>query len=581
MRRSPQSPLGSFPGVALGLLLGLTACTSDTPVEHPAPPAHSFTDEELDAIAELTRNGEQEACDALELAPPALGEGIQLTMGARFGAYSETEVCKFVEVTSEELNINGQQVRYSEGSHHMLIFSTPYTELPTVNSQGTVVDTADGKIFPCPEGPSRDWDVSGVVGGSQNPEWDPVPLPSNVATVVPKGSWMIMNLHMLNPTAEPMNTCVKNNFTTIPTENVEHEAGLLFWYNPFITVGPQSTAKATLRCPITQDITLVNGQSHMHARGSHYTADLYDADGNFVQQLFESSDWETPVPMDYEPALQIPAGYSIEYTCEFTNSQDRTVNQGLKTTDEMCMFIGQYYPRDAMLDNCGPRAGFVSLGEPIYEGTKTGAETLQCWMDAEVTPGTITPPQQDCITDSCAASETWDYLLCARSNTDGCAESCQVRSNMDLYTNECIDQCATEMADAQAGCTTSELLGSHAAVCTTATPMASYQTACTNQDASFTSTCLSGECAEECAASADAEDCTSCQSTCTADMTGACIEQMVNDCVTALVTTCVTEGATTCIEPCVVNTVTKCATECVNTVVCADPYDALIDATCD
>jgi hypothetical protein len=541
---------------------------------------HSFTTEEIEAIRDLTRDAEQEACDQLELAAPAPEQGIQLLMGTQFAPYSETEVCKFVQVGSEDLNINAQQVRYSDGSHHMLIFSTPYTELPTLNEHGVVVDTAEGKIFPCPEGPSNDWKVTGVVGGSQNPEWDPVPLPAGVATVVPKDSWMIMNLHMLNPTAEGMDVCVKNNFTTIPTEDVEHEAGMLFWYNPFITLTPQATSTATLRCPITQDISLVNGQSHMHARGTHYTATLYDAEGAFVQKLFESSDWETPVPEDYEPALQIPAGSSIEYTCEYTNSQDRTVNQGLKTTDEMCMFIGQYYPRDAMLDNCGPAAGFVTLGDPIYHGDKAGPETLQCWMEAEAVPGTFTNAQQDCITSSCAASEVWDYLICAGDNTDTCADSCQVRSNMDLYTADCMGACQNDMQAAQTSCSSQELLESHSAICTTETPMTTYQAHCDAEVDANSATCLSGACATDCV-DPEADACTTCQSTCTTQLKNSCVEKSITDCVTALVTECVTEAATTCIQPCVVNTVTKCATECINTVLCADTYDTVLGATCE
>jgi hypothetical protein len=478
------------------------------------------------------------------------------------------------------MNINSQNVRYSDGSHHMLIFSTSYTELPTVNKHGQVVDTADGNVFACPEGPAPDWNLTGVIGGSQNPEWDPKPLPEGVAVVVPPNSWIIINMHMLNSTPESVSACVKNNFGTIPTDEVEHEAGFLFWYNPFITVPAQGTSRATLRCPIIEDITVLNGQSHMHSRGSGYVAKLFDGEGNYVEDIYHSNDWETPVPIDYEPALQIPAGHSIEYTCEYTNAEERTVNQGLKTTDEMCMFIGMYYPRSAYQDDCGPATGLVALGTPSYDGDKTGTETLECWFGAESVNGNFTTAQQDCITDSCAAPQMWGYLLCALENSESCAESCQVRSNIDLYTNSCMAQCQPEMAQAQTDCQVEELMLNNQARCTTETPMAIYTAVCTAQADSFDAACASEECADSCT-DPEAEGCTTCKSGCVTERDRTCVQDLVTTCVTEMVTACVTESATACIQPCVVETVTKCATECLNTVVCADAYDSVMDATCE
>ena len=59
-----------------------------------------FSDEEIEAIRGLTQNEEKEACDKLDLEPPAKTEGIQLTMGAYYPPYTETEVCKFLQVGS-------------------------------------------------------------------------------------------------------------------------------------------------------------------------------------------------------------------------------------------------------------------------------------------------------------------------------------------------------------------------------------------------------------------------------------------------------------------------------------------------
>ena len=47
----------------------------------------------------------------------------------------------FYRVPAEGLYVNRQEVRYTPGSHHVLVFKTPYTEFPTTTIRGETVDT--------------------------------------------------------------------------------------------------------------------------------------------------------------------------------------------------------------------------------------------------------------------------------------------------------------------------------------------------------------------------------------------------------------------------------------------------------
>ena len=53
----------------------------------------------------------------------------------------ETERCMFYRVPADGLVVNRQEIRYTPGSHHVLLFKTPYTEFPTTTIGGKTIDT--------------------------------------------------------------------------------------------------------------------------------------------------------------------------------------------------------------------------------------------------------------------------------------------------------------------------------------------------------------------------------------------------------------------------------------------------------
>src|SRR3974390_3382706 len=64
------------------------------------------------------------------LAPPPAGGGIPLKMETTIAGSTEDERCQFVQVT-DDLWINSEQIRYTPGSHHFILWHTPYKSIPT------------------------------------------------------------------------------------------------------------------------------------------------------------------------------------------------------------------------------------------------------------------------------------------------------------------------------------------------------------------------------------------------------------------------------------------------------------------
>ena len=219
------------------------------------------------------------------LAPPADGQGIQYEMQTTIAGGTEDERCQFVTAPSD-LWIHQEEVKYTPGSHHFILWNTSYATVPTVDINGNTVDTSG--VFECPGGPPAAWSVDRYVGGSQSANAASIlgALPDDVALHIAAGSVLMMDLHVLNAGAQALPVTVQINLDTIPASQVAQEAGIYFFYDPFIVLPPNASAEARMSCPVTSDLTLTTAQTHMHKWGLGGSANLEDGSGNVIQPLY-------------------------------------------------------------------------------------------------------------------------------------------------------------------------------------------------------------------------------------------------------------------------------------------------------
>ena len=341
------------------------------------------------------------------LAPPPAGQGVQLKMKSTLDAGVETERCMFYKVGAGGLAVNHEEVRYTPGSHHVLLYVTPYTDIPTQDRFGTAVDTSG--IFECgPKGPTAHWQVNGVAGGAQIADGPPIVdgLPAGVAFVIPAGTILLMNTHYLNASGQTLQTDARINLYTLASSDVTTEAGILFWYDPIIYVPSQEKRSAREVCPIRSDIQMVNAQSHMHKRGIGYVARELDATGTELGELYRGTEWEQVALTKYQPTKALSAGQSVDFQCDYSNTTDHTIIQGLSTADEMCMFIGLYYPKDRQTELCGLNTDWSGAfwgATWIGGGTVDGAGTASCLNSANPQSVDNGASFYACVIDSCPA----------------------------------------------------------------------------------------------------------------------------------------------------------------------------------
>jgi hypothetical protein len=281
----------------------------------------------------------------------------------------ETQQCKLVQMPSDrgELAVTRIHHEYTAGSHHFLLFRTDLTEIP----EGREV------LSPCNEG-TGSWmrDVRGVAYAAQAPE-GAFDMPESVGIRFQPGEVLLLQAHYLNTTQSEIDAKVDVHLDLADPATLSEEAGVLFFYNPQIAIDPMSAAKAELTCPVPEDVNLVFAASHMHKRGVAFEATSSDTAAQALAggPLYVSDEWSEPVPRVFEqsPPLTLKAGSSITYACDFENTETSTIVQGESAdVNEMCMFVGSYWPRKSeTFEWCYD--GVTGQG-----GTASAAATITC-----------------------------------------------------------------------------------------------------------------------------------------------------------------------------------------------------------
>lgn len=356
-------------------------------------------------------------------------EGVTFQMTTTLEPGTEAEHCKFVRGPAEGMLVNRDRIDYTEGSHHFLLYTTPYADIPTEDDEGNPIDYLDPEqgVFDCSEGVQFGYSVQQLVGGSQNANGDSmVDFPDGVAMRVPPNAVLLMNAHYINASSDALEPVVDVTLETITEDELEQEGSVLFWYNPFIKVPGQGTAFATTICDLPDDVTLTSAQSHMHARGVDYTASLLEPGGD-RNEIYRNTEWEDVPVEQFADGLAIEGGSRIEYTCHYDNPGMDDIYQGPRSTDEMCMFIGSYYPSEPGVDLCSGRADapyettFFG-GEWVGQGQIDCADSMACFQTALVTgsqePIALLAEVTECVlsSDPAVSPELSEVIGCTFSS---------------------------------------------------------------------------------------------------------------------------------------------------------------------
>ncbi len=337
------------------------------------------------------------------------------------GASTEDFECTYVTMPSTAGFIIAGQHEYTVGSHHLLIYRTNLTSIPA--------GEASPVLGSCYEGTSNYMStITGVVYPAATPTGE-ITMPTGVGLPYSANEIFLFQVHYLNATANPISAHVSVHLTT-QTTPVQQNAGVLFFYDPFIYVPQGGLATASTRCPIPQNITMFTEGSHYHARGVNYQAYLDTASSPATTPFYTSNNWASPtIQLD---TVQISAGSYIRYYCDYDNTQGtQAYLQGPSAEyNEMCMFVGLYYPAmDTSSEQC-------DNGDTFGVGTTSCTDTLTALSSC---------PSDD------AGPEGIDFNQCIQQSF---VQSCPNASGPLINVLNCIQtSCASECAAQGTACT--------------------------------------------------------------------------------------------------------------------------------
>ena len=245
--------------------------------------------------------------------------------------------------------------------HHVLLFLTDDPAQIRLAQQFEAEDPDPGydcwggpRITPG-AGPGLVKAAGGLLGGWV-PGATPAELPPSIGTLVPKGAYVIMQVHYhLHDTDLPGadQTRVGLYFESKTPKN--RLLSLPIWNDKFVL--PPGASGQKVDAVFNLDLgtygllvqeawipqfSLILIAPHMHELGHRISAEVAQPDGTQMP-LIEIDDWDFRWQGFYSYAAPVPLPYRSKITasCVFDNTTDRTVRWGESTQDEMCLvYIG-------------------------------------------------------------------------------------------------------------------------------------------------------------------------------------------------------------------------------------------------
>jgi hypothetical protein len=360
------------------------------------------------------------------------GPSITTTLSASIQPNGELYSCTFVALPAQPLFITGFDHTFSVGYHHLYVYETDLTTLPP--GAGTATDCYAGTANPMTHARGNLY-AQEVTSGSFS-------FPPGVALPTTAGQVVLIQAHYLNATAQAIDASATLSIFYSSTDPGQH-AATFFFYDPFIDVGPQGVATASMRCLVPSSLTVLTTMATAHQRAIGYEAFLDTPTTVGANPYYHAPGWSDSLPL--VATLPIDPGSHLRFLCTYDNSGPTEYLQGtLASTSEQCILSGLYFPE------IGPE--FDECQSPDELGTgKADCVATQACVDA--CPAGSAPPANLGLGGEPAIDPCWQRCIVA-SCPDTSALLFALRACVAAH---CASSCGgVDAGDAGTACTTCE-----------------------------------------------------------------------------------------------------------------------------
>lgn len=258
---------------------------------------------------------------------PALAPGFQRLMAAPVAVPAGTSNDWMQWVggpTDQDYDVSAMTGAQSAVGHHAILYTTtlanpagftrPWTETDQLTTQTVGGLGAEGAI----------------------------PVPAGVVLRVRAGTYLVFDVHYLNPTDSMQMGETYMDVKLAPADPSAVLASRVANSTLMIALPPHQDVTQDLMCPISRDLRLLRFTNHMHEYGRSALTEFIDPTG--LSHMVKSddvwsSDWSLSPNYTFYPLeapLIVPAGSVLHTRCHWNNTSDAPI----AFPNEMCAFSG-------------------------------------------------------------------------------------------------------------------------------------------------------------------------------------------------------------------------------------------------
>ena len=166
--------------------------------------------------------------------------------------------------------------------------------------------------------------------------------PAGMAAKLKGSLGLRFQVHYLNSGSTTLNASVVVKLTKVDPSTVKNWVAEIYFNRTVLSVPVGNGGTVATTCTVPSNygtIGLIGGGSHMHSRGTHFVATT-----NTGVSLIDTTQWDAPPPVTFNPPVMLAPGDSISWTCTYDNTTGMTLTFGDSAVkNEMCIFVGRFY----------------------------------------------------------------------------------------------------------------------------------------------------------------------------------------------------------------------------------------------
>jgi hypothetical protein len=179
-------------------------------------------------------------------------------------------------------------------------------------------------------------------------------FPEGVAIHIPPHSKLVAQIHLLNPSDNPLNLSPSITLTPLAKADVTTVLAAISFENHALGLPPQKQSRFTLDCDLgpdyqslytsgkvtspTPDFKIYYALAHYHAMGTGLTLEAVKPDGTATPIFSTANRVGDSLGAAVDPLFDMTGYTRLRFSCDYFNNTDATVPWGVGT-NEMCVYL--------------------------------------------------------------------------------------------------------------------------------------------------------------------------------------------------------------------------------------------------